>query len=159
MPTRMKFTDGSFVYPCYCDGRMRKDVKEKLETTGIKMYCGCRSDIQLEYKISSDLRFIPAHKMYEHARGCDRCETGVRGSAYIPNEYGEIKAYLAFNFRSFSFPVKKDEEQETEDGTGTEKPSGGVPAPEKKDSGMAGEKKENKTEKAPNFNLKNLLRN
>lgn len=108
MATRMIFSDGTFTWPQYCDDNERLKIQTKLRSGNIRMYCGCRKDILLEYKISSDLRFVPIHIGYEHAAWCDRHDIYKRNSAYICSDTGEIRAYLGFDFKNFSYS-KPDE--------------------------------------------------
>lgn len=111
MPTRMIMNDGTFVWPQYCNDNERTAIKNKLENQHIRMFCGCRKDITLEYKISADLRFIPLHLGYSHAAWCDRCDASSRNVAYAADECGDVRAHLSFDYRSYSHSQGLDSEQ------------------------------------------------
>lgn len=111
MPTRMIMNDGTFVWPQYCDDNERTAIKNRLENQHIRMFCGCRKDMTLEYKISADLRFIPLHLGYSHATWCDRCDVSSRNLAYSADECGNVRARLSFDYRSYSHSQSLDSEQ------------------------------------------------
>lgn len=154
MATRMRFSDGTYIYPSYCSKDERASLKRRIEAAGIKMYCGCRADVRLEYRISADLRFVPAHLGYEHLPGCDRYDIYKRTSAYISTDYGDVRAYLSFDYRSFSFG-KDEKNAEDEDAAGKEPVDKNVSEQaEPENEKVTTERKERKTtDKPPALNL------
>lgn len=111
--TKFNMIDSLELYPGYLDQEGRKKILETYKDMRGFMWCGCRSDIKLYYKISKDLRIYPEHNNYQHDRNCSRycSETGVkeRKTGYVvDDENGEVTAYLSFNPKNISF--KEDEE-------------------------------------------------
>lgn len=111
--TKFITTEGSELYPGYLDQEGRKKILETYKDMSGFMWCGCRSDVKLYYKISRDLRIYPEHNNYQHNINCSRycSETGVkeRKTGYVvDDENGEVTAYLSFNPKNISF--KEDEE-------------------------------------------------
>lgn len=111
--TKFNMIDGLEVYPGYLDQEGRKKILETYRDMRGFMWCGCRSDVKLYYKISRDLRIYPEHNNYQHDINCSRycSETGVkeRKTGYVvDDENGEVTAYLNFNPKNISF--KDDEE-------------------------------------------------
>lgn len=156
MSTRMIFSDGTFVWPQYCDDRERIAIQDKLKNRQVKMYCGCRKDIQLEYKISADLRFVPAHIGYEHAVWCDRYDIYKRNSAYISSDYGEVRAYLGFDFKNFSYS-NNDKEEKTATSERSDKDEA-TSSDETKSVTHAAPNNTLKGDKSPTMDLKNFVR-
>jgi len=114
--TKFNMIDGLELYPGYLDQEGRKKILETYKDMREFMWCGCRSDVKLYYKISRDLRIYPEHNNYQHNINCSRycSETGVkeRKTGYVvDDENGEVTAYLSFNPKNISF---KDDEESVE---------------------------------------------
>lgn len=101
-------SDGRSIIPGYFTKEEREILREDMKSKGISLYCGCRSDNSLEYYISSDLKFYPAHHGYIHAKGCLRGMTISelrKDSGYLSNDDNDmIMAFLKFNPATFSVP-------------------------------------------------------
>lgn len=108
MLSRMLLSDGTFIYPNFLTDDDRVILRNKINEGGISLRCSCRIDDNLEYGISSDLRFYPLHQNYVHAPGCARqvCET--RNSAVLYDESGETTIFLMFNPKNFTMPKTDD---------------------------------------------------
>lgn len=101
-------SEGNSYYPPYMSKEEREALSLKLNTSSLTLYCGCRFNTRLTYKLSSDLKFIPEHHGYEHAASCSRGNTGVRKLGYVISDEGNSVAYLKFDFRKFTFPKKAE---------------------------------------------------
>ncbi|MBA4688601.1 MAG: hypothetical protein H2184_15730 [Candidatus Galacturonibacter soehngenii] len=93
---------GDEVFPGYMDNDYRKKLREHYDDARGYMYCGCREDQRLYYRISEDLKVYPEKNGQEHSQFCQRYrsedEKKARTSAYVVSEKdGEVTAYLAFN--------------------------------------------------------------
>jgi hypothetical protein len=158
MATRMKLSDGTFIYPSYYTRDERYALKRRIDSGSVRMYCGCRSDVRLEYRISADMRFIPAHLGYEHLPGCDRYDIYKRTSAYISTEYGDVKAYLSFDYRSFSFGRDSEEEDTDKKLAESPKPADEHEQENGKEQPAAEKKEKRKKDKPPALNLDCFVR-
>lgn len=111
---KMILMDGSEVYPVYLSEEDRKRLKEFIGTNRECMWCGCREDIKLYYRISEDLRFYPEHQGYEHTKNCTRFDLTAyrKRTGYVLNEEnGTVTAHLKFNPLTFTIPKQKEKEE------------------------------------------------
>lgn len=111
--SRFVFEDGTFVYPRYFSREQREELRNKIGSSREVMWCGCRADQRLFYRISADLRFIPEHNGYKHASYCVRFHEddadARRSSAFLPDDTSEKAfVYLKFNPHKFTIPKMKD---------------------------------------------------
>lgn len=99
---------GNDVFPGYCSKEERRNLKHRMETEDIHLYCGCQGGNTLEYLLSKDLKFYPAHHGYTHAPNCIRNETlGCRKLGYMPSDEEDVVTlYLSFNPKTFNLPGK-----------------------------------------------------
>ena len=146
------------IYPAYMDSEYRKKLRDHYSDARGYMYCGCREDQRLYYRISEDLKVYPERNGQEHSQFCQRYrsedERKARTSAYVVSEKdGEVTAYLAFN-------PKNMVSDEATDGSGSvpeEVPPEGEEIEE--ELIVEGEKLERqKEEKEPKLGFKDLVR-
>ena len=75
----------------------QKPVQRKKEY----MWCACRSDAGLYYKISEDLKIYPEHNGYTHDKYCCRYKditgTGAQKLPYIVGENGDVTVCTSFD--------------------------------------------------------------
>lgn len=114
-----KFTlsNGTEIFPSYMNSQQRKKLKEQIGERSQVMWCSCRTDKKLYYRISEDLRFYPEHNGYEHAISCIRFHSkdNKRRSAIIRSDEETATIYLQFNPKNFTIPSIKAEEDEIEE--------------------------------------------
>lgn len=108
----MYLNDGSVIYPGYMDKNCRSELKQRIGDSKDSIRCGCRKDISLFYAISSDLKFYPVHKGYEHSMNCIRNNDARKQTGYVESDDGTVTAYLTFNPASFSVSVAEEDESE-----------------------------------------------
>lgn len=118
--TRFVLENGKEIYPGYLDPDKRKQLQMQYKNKRQFMWCGCRSDEKLYYRISEDLRIYPEHNGYQHDKQCIRYmdENKERTTAYvIDDESGNVTAYLAFNPKNLieKEEVSDKEEQENQE--------------------------------------------
>ncbi len=111
--------DGKEVYPAYTsfDDKlaMRREYGDRREY----MWCGCRADCRLYYRVSVDAKLYPEHKDYIHARGCIFEQADRKERAFVQDgENGESRIYLSFDPKDFSVPADVTADS---DGTGTKR--------------------------------------
>ena len=112
MQTRFVLSDGSVLYSNFLSEAERTVLRDRLEREQLSMFCGCRSDAQLPYGVSKDLKVYPLHNGYEHASWCSRAEKSERNSACVYEENGKSTMYLGFDAKTFSVPPQKKEDAE-----------------------------------------------
>lgn len=100
--TKFILSNGKEIYPGYLDKDKRKELRDQFGEKREFMFCGCKSNNKLFYRISEDLKIYPEHNNYVHDRNCSRyrTETGEeeRKTGYVVNEEdGAVTAYLTFN--------------------------------------------------------------
>lgn len=123
-----KFTlsNGTELHPNYMNSEQRKKLKLQIGDRSQVMWCSCRTDTKLYYRISEDLRFYPEHNGYEHSISCIRFHSkdNKRRSAIIRSDEETATIYLQFNPKNFTIPSTKteaeDEEEREEYGAGAE---------------------------------------
>jgi acylphosphatase len=157
--TKFVLAEGGDVYPGYFDKEKREEMqKQNCDKRGY-MWCGCRSDQKLFYRISEDLKLYPEHNKYQHDQNCCRyrSETGEqeRKTGYVVNdEDGEVTAYLTFNPKEMTKKESDEKEQDNPDAdTDTEEEAETEAVIEKEESIT---KKEEKKE--PKLTLASLIR-
>lgn len=106
------------VYPGYLDREHREIIKKQFNDKKEFMWCGCRSDQKLFYRISEDLKIYPEHNNYEHKKSCCRYKTSSgeqeRQTAYvIDEESGQVLTYLTFNPKKFELNEETEKDQAT----------------------------------------------
>lgn len=105
---RFATSDGNYIVPGYLSMEERESLRNQIEKGELYIYCACRTDESLKYKISSDFKFYPAHHGYQHAPGCIRgmdIDQIRKDSGYLVNdENSTIMVYLKFNPATFSLP-------------------------------------------------------
>lgn len=114
--TKFILINNQEIYPGYLDKEHREAIKEQFNNKSEFMWCGCRSDMKLYYRISEDLKIYPEHKNYEHDRCCCRYKTALgeteRHTAYVINdEDGQVTTYLTFNPKDFDLSNDLEKEQ------------------------------------------------
>lgn len=115
--------DGSVLMPQYLTLEDRAVLRKRFEEKREYMWCGCRSDVKMYYRLSSDGKVYPEKHGYTHMPGCilspDNEERNTR--AFVPNADGTASAYLGFDPATFSMPTEKDIEPSAADSEGREK--------------------------------------
>ncbi len=73
----VKFTlsNGTEVFPNYIDIEKRNILKKQIGDRSKVMWCSCRKDIKLYYRLSKNLHFYPEYNGYEHSPFCVRYHT------------------------------------------------------------------------------------
>lgn len=115
--TKFILVDSKEIYPGYLDMERREALKEQYKNKKEFMWCGCRSDLKLFYKISEDLRIYPEHNNYEHGCHCSRYRTAsgeqVRRTAYVVDEEnGQVTTFLTFNPKNFNLNDSTEKDQD-----------------------------------------------
>ena len=77
------------------------------------MWCACRPDAGLYYKISEDLKIYPEHNGYTHDRYCCRYKN-LTGSEqqkppYYVGEDGDVTVFTSFDSRQYSRNIDNSE--------------------------------------------------
>lgn len=103
------------IYPGYLDREHREILKKQFKEKKQFMWCGCRSDQKLFYRISEDFKIYPEHNNYEHKKFCCRYKTSSgeqeRQTAYvIDEESGQVVTYLTFNPKKFELNEETEKE-------------------------------------------------
>lgn len=118
----IKFTlsDGSEVFPNYMSLEQRQKLKEDIGDKREVMWCSCRNDIRLFYRLSENFRFYPEHNGYEHDPNCTRYHTqgSKRKTPIIHSDDETTIVFLKFNPKNFTIPTMKEtdlDEQEEND--------------------------------------------
>ncbi len=120
--------DGLRIFPTFLGEEERRQLLERYAGRREFMWCTCRTDEKLYYRVSSDLRIYPEHQGYQHDPACIFSELNKDRAkkAYMAEpETGEVNVYLKFNPENFSetysrgnastsktVETEKDEEQE-----------------------------------------------
>ena len=104
------------IYPGYLDREHREILKNQFKDKNQFMWCGCRSDQKLFYRISEDFKIYPEHNNYEHKKNCCRYKTlsgePERQTAYvIDEESGQVVTYLSFNPKKFELNEEIEKDQ------------------------------------------------
>lgn len=157
--TKFILSNGKEIYPGYFDKEKRKELQEKFKNEKGFMWCGCRDDQKLFYRISEDLKIYPEHNNYIHNQYCSRYRTELgeveRKTGYVVNdEDGEVTAYLTFNPKNLATNDKSEKEEDNSDVGENELEFAENEAVIEKDEGII--KKQEKKE--PKLNLSSLVR-
>lgn len=116
----LKFTlsNGIEIFPAYLNAEWRRVLKKQIGNQSEVMWCSCRTDRKLYYRISENLHFYPEHNGYEHSPLCIRyhSEENKRRTAIIRTDEETATIYLQFNPKNFtntSVKASEDEEDDT----------------------------------------------
>lgn len=157
--TKFILSDGKELFPGYFDIEKREALRKQFGDKRGYMWCGCKSDNKLFYRISEDLKIYPEHNNYKHDQYCSRfrTETGEteRKTGYVVNEEdGEVTAYLTFNPKNLELNDHSEKEEDNPDLKDEELEAAENEATIEKDEGIT--KKEEKKE--PKLSLSSLIR-
>lgn len=158
-----KFTlsDGTELYPMYFNKEQRKLLKEQIGNKTEVMWCSCRNDKKLYYRLSEDLRFYPEHNNYVHSPYCIRYQTDEnhRKTAIVRSDEETAVIFLQFNPKNFTIPTAKEDETENQSEDDE------LRAPIESDNSDENEmlhlkqlKVDNSEYKEPKFNFTNFIR-
>lgn len=125
--TKFITVNGKDLYPGYLDREQRALIRNRYMGRKEYMWCACRPDAGLYYKISEDLKIYPEHNGYTHDRYCCRYKNLTGGEQQKPPYYvgedGDVTVFTSFDPRRFSrktdsleknqqYTVAPDEESE-----------------------------------------------
>lgn len=153
---KMVLYDGREIYPVYLSEEERKKLKEHIGSNRECMWCACKEDEKLFYRLSEDLRFYPEHQGYEHSRNCTRFDLNNyrKRTGYILNEEkGTATAFLKFNPLTFTIPRQTEKEDNLEGSEPNKKSN--TPEEPVNESEVT---KEKKAEKDPFLSLPGFVR-
>jgi hypothetical protein len=115
----VKFTlsNGKEVYPNYMNTNQRSVLKDQLGNKSEVMWCSCRTEKKLYYRLSENLRFYPEHNGYEHSPYCIRYHTKEekRLSAIVRSDEETATIYLHFNPKNFTIPTTSQDDESNND--------------------------------------------
>ena len=153
--------EGKEIYPSYISREEKGTIRDQYGDERGYLWCGCRDDVKLFFRISKDLRLYPEHNNYEHDRFCMfyDADNARKKSGYLMNrETGEIDVYLKFKPSMFSVPAER-KPVVAEGGEGGDEMDDGADdvAPESAEPGKPKATGE-KTEKDPALSLAVLVR-
>lgn len=157
--TKFIMDSGKEIYPGYLDKETRMNLKNQYGNKKQYMWCGCRKDKKLYYRISEDLKIYPEHNNYEHEKQCSRYQASdgmkERQSGYMVDEQsGEVTTFLKFNPKNLNL----EEEVEKEEAESTVEES----EEEESNENLVVDKDENcvekKEKKEPKLSLESLIR-
>lgn len=115
--------DGTVIIPQYLNTEDRVALRNRFGEKREFMWCGCRNDVKMYYRVSTDGRIYPEKHGYSHLPGCilspDNDERNTR--AFVPSADGTASAYLGFDPATFTMPTDKDIDPPMSDGTEKEK--------------------------------------
>lgn len=101
--------DGTRIFPAYMTSEDKKELYGRFREKREYMYCLCRTDTKLYYRISSDYRIYPEHQGYAHLPGCVFNPIDRRNSAFSQDpENGETRVFLNFKPNDFSVPTESE---------------------------------------------------
>lgn len=111
--TNFIMADGKDVYPGYLSREQRAMIHDQYRGKKEYMWCGCRPNARLYYKISEDLKIYPEHNGYLHDRYCCRYKdlTGSEQQkpSYYVGEDGDVTVFTSFDPRRFSRNIDTQE--------------------------------------------------
>ncbi|MDE6913706.1 MAG: hypothetical protein K2P35_08435 [Lachnospiraceae bacterium] len=111
--TKFTMDSGKDLYPGYLNREQRTLLRDKYKGKKEYMWCGCRPDARLYYKISEDLRIYPEHNGYTHDRYCcrykDLAGSEQKKPPYYVGEDGEVTVFTSFDPKRFSRNVDNSE--------------------------------------------------
>ena len=103
--TKFITADGKDLYPGYLGREQRVLIRSRYSGKKEYMWCACRPDAGLYYKISEDLKIYPEHNGYMHDKYCCRYKdvtgTGVQKLPYTVGENGDVTVCTSFDPRRF----------------------------------------------------------
>lgn len=106
----LKTIDGEIIYPEFIGQSGREALYQKYGDRTGYMYCCCRPDAGLFYRVSKDFRIYPEHQGYIHDKYCvfamKSDEAGKLGYD-IDAESGAINVNFKFKVNSFTPPQDK----------------------------------------------------
>lgn len=157
--TKFVLNSNKDVYPGYLDREHREIIKKQFNDKKEFMWCGCRSDQKLFYRISEDLKIYPEHNNYEHKKSCCRYKTSSgeqeRQTAYvIDEESGQVLTYLTFNPKKFELNEETEKDQATSESSNEDDLEVNEEVVIEKDEGIANKVEE----KEPKLTLPLLIR-
>ena len=104
--TKFITVNGKDLYPGYLDREQRALIRNRYMGRKEYMWCACRPDAGLYYKISEDLKIYPEHNGYTHDRYCCRYKNLTGGEQQKPPYYvgedGDVTVFTSFDPRRFS---------------------------------------------------------
>lgn len=104
--TKFITVNGKDLYPGYLGKEQRALIRNQYMGRKEYMWCACRPDAGLYYKISEDLKIYPEHNGYAHDRYCCRYKnlTGdeQQKPPYYVGEDGDVTVFTSFDPRLFS---------------------------------------------------------
>lgn len=157
--TKLLLISGQEIYPGYLDKEKKQELRALYRDKREYMWCGCKDDHRLYYRISEDLKIYPEHNNYVHDRYCSRyrTETGEeeRKTGYLVNdETGDVIVFLSFNPKDITFNDTVEKEEDNPDLNDTEEPGIENEVLVEKDEGQPGKK----DKKEPELTLASLIR-
>lgn len=105
----LKTIDGQTIYPEYVTQDERISLYQKYGEQTEYMYCCCRPDAKLFYRVSKDFRIYPEHQGYIHDPFCVFAlrNEGKNHLGYdIDPEHGYINVNFKFKVNTFTPPQK-----------------------------------------------------
>ena len=149
-------TENGVIYPSYMDSNSRAKLLHDIGERKDYMFCSCKPDDKLYYRLSSDLRFIPCHQHYIHDPRCVRSDSAKRKSAFVHEDEGNTAVvYLKFNPATFTVPSEKKQPTSDEEAS-VETVSKDMEAEKPKE--QKEREKEDKADKEPFSQLANFIR-
>jgi hypothetical protein len=114
---RFTLSNGTEIFPNYMNAEKRSILKEQIGDRSEVMWCSCRTDKKLFYRISENLRFYPEHNGYEHMPLCIRFHTeeSKRKTAIVRTDEETATVYLQFNPKNFTIPTTNPTDDESDD--------------------------------------------
>lgn len=157
--TKFILSNGIEVYPGYLNRESRTDLLNQFRSKREFMWCGCKSEKKLFYRISEDLRIYPEHNNYQHDRYCSRYINEIgeveRKTGYIINEEtGSVTTYLSFNPKILDLKENVDKEASNNIEEESDLDQDENEATIEKDTGL----KKNDEKKEPKLTLASLIR-
>lgn len=153
--TKFIMDSGKDLYPGYLSREQRTLIRDKCKGKKEYMWCACRPDARLYYKISEDLRIYPEHNGYVHDRYCCRYKdlTGSEQQkpAYYVGEDGEVTVLTSFDPKRFSRNMDNPDKNRQYTVALDEEPEGS-------DEILIDKEKPEKTVKEPQLGLEGLIR-
>ena len=104
--TKFIMDNGKDLYPGYIGREQRALIRNQYIGRKGYMWCACRPDAGLYYKISGDLKIYPEHNGYVHDKYCCRYKNLTDGEQQKPPYYvgedGDVTVFTSFDPRRFS---------------------------------------------------------
>lgn len=159
----VKFTldNGTELFANYMNAEQRSILREYIGNKTKIMWCSCRSDMKLYYRISENLRFYPEHNGYEHTIHCarHRAKENKRITAFVRTDEETATIYLQFNPKNFTVPSILDDDDNNLNDDYSEDDDTNTNASDENEVLLLNKLKVNNEEyKEPKFNLINFIR-